>query len=160
MVVTKDDDLDKVAELIKGDAIAPIFPVSNVTGEGVDIARTFVSKLESRSNNEAGSQEPTEMFIESFFNVKGAGLIASGFLKAGKVSVGQNLLLGPFKNEDFKLITVRSIHINRVSEKEARCRQSICVAIKPANKKEEINKEMLKKKGLVLVERENRKCAF
>lgn len=62
--------------------------MSNVTGEGVEIARSFVSKLQSRSDSESSVKEPTEMFIESFFNVKGAGLIASGFLKAGSVSVG------------------------------------------------------------------------
>ena len=54
MTITKDDNLDHVADLIKDDAIAPIFPVSNVTGEGVDITRNFISKLHSRSHKSEG----------------------------------------------------------------------------------------------------------
>ena len=89
MVITKDDDLDQVAELIKNDAIAPIFPLSNVTGDGVEIARSFISKLQSRSPKNEGIDKPAEMFVDSYFNnVRGAGLIFSGFLKQGKVVVG------------------------------------------------------------------------
>jgi GTPase len=48
VVVTKDDDLQVTANFIKDDAIAPIFPISNVTGEGVDEVRRFISMLQNR----------------------------------------------------------------------------------------------------------------
>jgi len=47
ILVKDSDDLDKIAEFMPNKTICPIFPISNVTGQGVNILKSFMSKLPS-----------------------------------------------------------------------------------------------------------------
>lgn len=45
-VVVKDaKNLDKIAEMIPSRSVCPIFPVSNVSGDGIELLKQFISKL-------------------------------------------------------------------------------------------------------------------
>lgn len=47
--------------------------------------------------------------------VEGVGLVVSGIIKSGVVTVNKLCLLGPDPLKKFKLVIIKSIHVNRVS---------------------------------------------
>jgi GTPase len=101
VVVKEDDDPAIFADNIVSDRVCPIFVCSSVKGTGIPQLKQFISKLTSReeqlrpyiNNNNNGNR--AEFTIDSVFNVKNVGIIASGTLVTGKVEIKQNLMLGP-----------------------------------------------------------------
>ena len=51
--------------------------------------------------------------------MEGVGLVVSGIVKAGVVVLNKHCLLGPDKLKNFKPVSVKSIHVNRVARSEA-----------------------------------------
>ena len=51
--------------------------------------------------------------------VSGVGLVISGIVKSGTAKIGQNLYMGPDKMKSFKMVTIKSIHVNRVAVENA-----------------------------------------
>jgi GTPase len=132
---------------------------NDVDGElSIDLNSTSITT--SAELKTKGPQVDTEFFIESFFSVKGVGNVAYGFLSKGYVSLGQTLMLGPFSNKTFKPVMIKSIQINRIDEIEANGGQNVCFGFKAANKKEEIPKNLNRKKGLTMVSHNLKSCAF
>ncbi len=86
-------------------ARTPVFPVSATTGEGLDALRAWLVET-------AG--EPTErrdaalfrMPIDRVFTLAGAGLVVTGTVHAGRVAVGDELVIGPAG----RAVRVRAIH--------------------------------------------------
>lgn len=160
VVIRESDDVAVFAENILSDRVCPIFCVSNVTGEGIKQLRSFMSLLMSRTlqvNTFKPPSDKVEFLIEGTFNVKGVGLIASGILVSGKVSIGQTLLLGPDLLGDFKQVSVKSIHYKRSCVDEISSGNSCCFLIKS---KDNI-KQSDCRKGMVLLDKEsNHECVF
>jgi elongation factor 1-alpha len=88
--------------------VCPIFPISNVTGQGIPILKLFLSKLPNYDN--AGGPEDKELndswideivesefVIDSEYNVKGVGLVVGGTITKGEIILNQTLYLGPDK---------------------------------------------------------------
>lgn len=93
-------NVDKLSEGIFGGEVVPIFRVSNVTGEGMQVLKSFLPKLKSRvsvSGEFKSATDPVEFLIDGDYMVTGVGLVVAGTLRAGTVVLGQNLLLGPDK---------------------------------------------------------------
>ncbi len=84
-------------------ANAPIVPVSSLTGEGVDTLRDFLA-LHSSERRAAGGFP--RLAIDRVFTLQGAGLVVTGTLFAGRVGVGDRLIVSPSGIE----ARVRSIH--------------------------------------------------
>jgi len=156
VVVRESDDIEVYAESILFDRICPIFCVSNVTGEGIKQLRLFMSMLMSRSGQQLNttfksSSDKVEFLMDGAFNVKGVGLVVSGTLISGKVSVGSSLMLGPDIKGDFKQVTVKSIHYKRTPYDEITSGNSCCFHIKS---KDNIKQSDLRK-GMVLLDKES-----
>lgn len=152
--VEPNTDVNSLAQMMEGKA-SPIFTVSNVTGQGILQLKQFIGSLQTRTTA-SGSfgtiSQPAEMLIDGVYMVTGVGMVVSGVLKSGTVKLGDTLQLGPDSTGSYKPVTVRSIHILRVSSDKAVCGQSVCFGIKAQQKKEQLKRSSIKK-GMVLVEK-------
>ena len=97
----------KIAALLAGTALAgiPILPVSAITGAGIDDLRTALARLGPQARDPALYPR---LAIDRAFLVAGAGVVVTGALASGAISVGDRLLLSPSGIE----VRVRGLHAN------------------------------------------------
>lgn len=110
----------------------PIVPISCVTGEGLDMLHHLLASLPKRRRHRNKIGRPLEFLVEDIFHKSQAGggsIIISGFVNAGRVSVGQKVLVGPFRDGSFKTVLVRSIHIEQTNVQTAIAGNSACLAL-------------------------------
>lgn len=139
--------------------VSPIFSVSNVKGDGLDLLKSFLFCLPQLQT------APRANFIRKFaslrgirklffiltpYRVEGIGLVLYGENFLEPIAVGDKLVLGPLGKE-YVDIRVKSIH-NEFSEVVSRLEpgQHGCLAIRPMDSKSEISKDSLKR-GRVLI---------
>lgn len=146
--------LDKAVDMINSERICPIFKISSVSGSGIAQLTRFLYKLKSRTgfNKDLSNKDaPVEFDIHEKFVVTGIGLVVSGLIKSGTIKTNAQLLMGPTKNNEYKQVMIRSIHFNRVPVDEVYSGQFCTLALKPLKKKEDIDKNDLRK-GIVLLD--------
>lgn len=146
--------LDKAVEMINSERICPIFKVSCVNNIGISQLSRFLYKLKSRNkfNKDLNNKSaPVEFDIHDKFSVQGIGLVVSGLLKSGTVKVNTQLLIGPNKTNEYKPVVVKSIHFNRVPVDEVYAGQFCCLGLKSLKKKDDLEKDDLRK-GIVLLD--------
>ena len=96
IIINNEDDLKKIQEdYTKGCKIVPIFPMSNVSGNGVELVRKFIHELNLYIKYEEFYNTNTNFIVSKSYIVQGIGLIISGVLKTGSVRKGDILYLGP-----------------------------------------------------------------
>lgn len=110
-----------IAELLAGTSLSasPIYPVSAVTGQGVD---DLISALAHTAGTLARS-EPDGYFrlaIDRCFTVKGTGLVVTGSVFAGQTAVGDTLYLTHHSAQTNVPVRVRGIHTRNQESKSAR----------------------------------------
>lgn len=64
--------------------ICPIFQVSNVTGENLDLVRTFLNILPHHGNYDP--EAPFEFHVNDTFSVPFVGTVVSGIVKSGMIA--------------------------------------------------------------------------
>ncbi|KAJ6439881.1 GTP-binding protein 1 [Purpureocillium lavendulum] len=114
--------------------ICPVFQVSNVTGENLDLVRTFLNILphHGRYNSDA----PFEFQINDTFSVPFTGTVVSGIVKSGVAHEGDNILIGPDSLGQFIPTAIRSIERKRIRVPAASAGQSASFALKKVKRKE------------------------
>ncbi|KAF7553660.1 hypothetical protein G7046_g7031 [Stylonectria norvegica] len=114
--------------------ICPVFLVSNVTGENLDLVRTFLNILphHGRYNTDA----PFEFHVNDTFSVPFTGTVVSGIVKSGVIHEGDNVLIGPNGLGDFTPTAVRSIERKRIRVPAASAGQSASFALKKVKRKD------------------------
>ena len=132
-VKTKDEAIT-AAKNFKNESIVPIFQVSNVDGSNLDLVKTFLNLVSPRIERSNDSSNVL-MSIDGIFQVTGVGIVIAGDLVKGKVYINDKLFLGPDHSGNFTQVSVRSIHVKRVSVLSATSGTYICLAIKKINKK-------------------------
>jgi selenocysteine-specific elongation factor len=88
-------------------AEAPIFPVSAITGDGVEALAAHLSAIAAEASERAVNGN-FRLAIDRAFTVAGAGLVATGTVFSGRVNVGSHLSLAESGQE----ARVRGIHAN------------------------------------------------
>ena len=150
----------------------PIFPISNVSGQGLDTLRQFIYSLKQYINyNELNNCE-TNFIMSKHYSVAGIGLVVSGVMKSGTIRKGDVLYIGPnsegfirnHKNviigesnnqtPNYYKIVIKGIHNNfRETIDILQAGHSGCFNIKPVGKF--ILKRSMLKKGMRIVSQIN-----
>jgi elongation factor 1-alpha len=125
MIVKDEKNLDQIAEMMPTRSICPIFTVSNVNSNGIDVLKSFFAKLpiyDSQSvqvdeeiANSSGSGTlynelvESEFIVDSTYNVKNVGFVVGGTVTRGEIPLNSTLMMGPDKNGTFKGVIVKGI---------------------------------------------------
>ncbi|XP_064641825.1 GTP-binding protein 1-like [Lineus longissimus] len=140
VLVQNADDVVCSATNFSSERICPIFQVSNVTGENLDLLKKFLNLLSTRIR--CNEREPSEFQIDDTFSVPGVGTVVSGTALRGLIKLNDILLLGPDPLGQFTSIAVKSIHRKRMPVKEVRGGQTASFALKKI-KRNQIRKGMV-----------------
>ena len=98
-VISNDEERKEIqSSFTKGSKIVPLFPISNVSGNGVDLVKTFIKELELYTKYKDVYNENTNFIVSKSYSVHGIGLVISGVMKTGTVKKGDILYLGPNGN--------------------------------------------------------------
>lgn len=153
--------VDAAAGSISSNRITPVFSLSAVKGQNVDLLQAFVKRLRRTGDRYA---DPTlapdpdvayENIPETFFpidgvyEVKGVGLIIGGTVMRGVIKTGATLWLGPDRVGSFLQVVIKSIECRRQPVEEARTGQSATFAIKTVNRKITLKRSHFRK-GMVI----------
>ncbi|XP_028308718.1 GTP binding protein 1, like isoform X2 [Gouania willdenowi] len=140
VLVQNKDDVIVTASNFSSERMCPIFQISNVTGENMELLKMFLNLLSSRTTY--NNDEPAEFQIDDTYSVPGVGTVVSGTTLRGLIRLNDTLLLGPDPLGTFIQITVKSIHRKRMSVKEVRGGQTASFALKKI-KRSSIRKGMV-----------------
>ncbi|KAJ5832588.1 GTP-binding protein 1 [Penicillium riverlandense] len=114
--------------------ICPIFQVSNVTGENLDLVRTFLNILPHRGHYD--TEGPFEFIINDTFSVPHVGTVVSGVAKSGVIHAGDTVQVGPDSLGQFTTTTIKSIERKRIAVSACFAGQSCSFALKRVRRKE------------------------
>ncbi len=103
----------EVRELLAGGCLAgaPVFPVSNIDGEGVDRLGDFLRKLPlaGHRRGRSGEDRMFRFLVDRSFSVRGIGTVVTGSCRAGEAAPGRLLLHGGSGSET----RIRGIQVHR-----------------------------------------------
>ena len=128
------------AENFVSERICPIFQVSNVTGQNLDLLKMFLNLLTAQSPQT--TNESALFQIDDTYSVPGVGIVVSGLVKKGVIKVNDVLSLGPDGLGKFQPLPVKSIHRKRMPVTEIRAGQTGTFSLKKV-KRNEIRKGMV-----------------
>ncbi|EXJ55730.1 hypothetical protein A1O7_08660 [Cladophialophora yegresii CBS 114405] len=114
--------------------ICPVFQVSNVTGESLDLVRTFLNILPHHGHYD--DQAPFEFHINDTFSVPFVGTVVSGVVKSGAIHAGDNVLVGPDSLGQFQTTKIRSIERKRIQVPACSAGQSASLALRNLRRKD------------------------
>lgn len=140
VMVRNSDEVVLSATNFVSERLCPIFQVSNVSGENLDLLKMFLNLLTTRMT---GLDDlPAEFQIDDTYSVPGVGTVVSGTCLQGVIKLNDVLLLGPDALGHFSPIPVKSIHRKRMTVKEVRSGQTASFAVKKV-KRSQIRKGMV-----------------
>ncbi|ODM93113.1 GTP-binding protein 1 [Orchesella cincta] len=142
VIVKTADDVVLSATNFVSERLCPVFQVSNVTGENLNLLKMFLNLLTTRSQH--SDKDPAEFLIDDTYSVPGVGTVVSGTCLKGTINLNDVLLLGPDLLGHFQPIAIKSIHRKRMPVKQVRSGQTASFSLK------KIKRSQIRK-GMVLV---------
>eukprot|EP01083_Nonionella_stella_P272286 923251_1 len=149
---------------------APVFLVSSVTGLNIDRLYSFLSLIRPTSSWDPdvhsikGMDVPLRedidtdgrivFEIDETFSVRGVGIVVSGTMTSGCMSVNESVAIGPFSDGSFKHVIIRSIHAKRIPVEDAVAGESCSVSIRFKNAREKLDRAHIRR-GMILVDEEH-----
>ncbi|KAF2475147.1 uncharacterized protein BDR25DRAFT_322488 [Lindgomyces ingoldianus] len=127
--------------------ICPIFQVSNVTGDNLDLVRTFLNILPHHGNYNA--EAPLEFHVNDTFSVPFVGTVVSGVVKSGVIHTGDTIVIGPDSLGSFTTTKVRSIERKRIQVPGCSAGQSASLALRNIRRKDV-------RKGMVVLHKQEK----
>ena len=80
----------------------------------------------------------------------GVGTVVSGLIRKGKAGINKYVWLGPDRQNEFKIVQIKSIHINRTIAEEGEKGDFATLLIKPKNG-DKLTRNMFRR-GMFLIE--------
>jgi len=115
------------------ETVVPVVTTSAVTMDGLGTLDELFERLPKTAGAEDGD---FEMYVDRTYNVTGVGAVASGTIKSGTVEAGDDLLLGPMQDGQFREVEVRSIEMHYHRVDTARAGRIVGIALKGVDEAE------------------------
>ncbi|RDW88673.1 p-loop containing nucleoside triphosphate hydrolase-9 [Coleophoma cylindrospora] len=132
-IKNKEDCINTASQIVS-QRITPVFQVSNVTGEGLDLVRSFLNILPHHGHYNADA--PFEFHVNDTFSVPFVGTVVSGIVKSGVVHAGDSVLIGPDSLGNFTPTVIKSIERKRIQVPGTSAGQSASFALKRVRRKD------------------------
>lgn len=111
------EDIEKIKSNLN---IIPMFTLSNITGENIDLIKELLKSINLKNNLIENKYTSTstnkEFMINDIFFVPDVGIVISGILNNGIITINDKLLIGPI-NQTFYNIEIKSIHKKQLPSK-------------------------------------------
>ncbi|XP_026135041.1 GTP-binding protein 2-like isoform X1 [Carassius auratus] len=147
LVSSTDDAVTAAQKCAQSPSITPIFTLSSVSGESLDLLKVFFNILPPLSNSEEQEelmQQLTEFQIDEIYTVPDVGTVVGGTLYSGVCREGEQLVVGPTDDGMFRELAVCSIQRNRSGCRVLRAGQAATLALGDFDRS-------LIRKGMVMV---------
>ncbi|XP_056615826.1 GTP-binding protein 2b [Triplophysa dalaica] len=147
VVANPDDAVTAAQQFAQSSSITPIFTLSSVSGENLDLLKVFFNILPPLSNSkeqEELMQQLTEFQVDEIYSVPDVGTVVGGTLYSGVCREGDRLVVGPTDDGKFLRLKVCSIHRNRSGCRVLRAGQAATLALGNFDRS-------LLRKGMVMV---------
>uniref|UniRef100_H3CT83 GTP binding protein 2 n=1 Tax=Tetraodon nigroviridis TaxID=99883 RepID=H3CT83_TETNG len=147
VIGSKDDAVAAVQQFVQSPSITPIFTLSSVSGESLDLLKVFFNVLPPLSNSkkqEELMQQLTEFQVDEIYSVPEVGTVVGGTLYSGICREGDHLVVGPTDSGQFHKLTIGSIQRNRSACRVLRAGQAATLALGNFDRS-------LLRKGMVMV---------
>lgn len=107
-----DEVCGEITTLLQSSALAnaPLFPLSGLSGQGVDDLRGHLEDAARQAGGRDGSGN-FRLAVDRSFSVTGAGVVVTGSVFSGRAALGDQLVLSPRGTE----VRVRAIHAQNQS---------------------------------------------
>ncbi|MCJ1453171.1 hypothetical protein MMC28_003517 [Mycoblastus sanguinarius] len=132
-IKNREDTIETATQFVS-QRICPVFQVSNVTGESLDLVRMFLNILPHHGNYDA--EASFEFHVNDTFSVPFVGTVVSGVVKSGVIHAGDAVLIGPDSLGQFTTTHIRSIERKRIPVLVCSAGQSASFALKRVRRKE------------------------
>lgn len=139
-------DVVNTASQFVSKRIVPVFQVSNVTGESLDLVREFLNILPHHGYYDA--EGPFEFSVNDTFSVPHVGTVVSGVVNRGVIHAGDAVFIGPDALGQFTATHIRSIERKRIPVMMCSAGQSASFALKKVKRKEV-------RKGMVVLSKQD-----
>ncbi|KAM8878119.1 GTP-binding protein 2b isoform 2-T2 [Spinachia spinachia] len=146
-VANPDDAVTAAQQFTQSACITPIFTLSSVSGESLDLLKIFLNILPPLSNSkeqEELMQQLTEFQVDEIYSVPDVGTVVGGTLYSGVCREGERLVVGPTDEGRFLRLKVGSIQRNRSACRVLRAGQAATLALGNFDRS-------LLRKGMVMV---------
>lgn len=147
VVGSTDDAVTAAQQFAQSPNITPIFTLSSVSGESLDLLKVFFNIIPPLSNSkeqEELMQQLTEFQVDEIYTVPEVGTVVGGTLYSGICREGDHLVVGPTDLGQFHKLTVGSIQRNRSACRVLRAGQAATLALGNFDRS-------LLRKGMVMV---------
>ncbi|KAH9961331.1 GTP-binding protein 1 [Russula dissimulans] len=138
----------EVSQIYAKEKICPIFQVSNVTGIGLDLVRTFLNLLPASEGDAErfDATQPLEFSVTDIWSVPYVGTVVNGLLNCGTVQKGDPVLFGPDSNGAYAPTVIKTMQRKRADVATAVAGQTVALALKHVPR-------AAVRKGMVIVHR-------
>ncbi|KAG1697283.1 hypothetical protein DVH05_016568 [Phytophthora capsici] len=92
-------------------SMVPVFRVSSVSGDGLDVLQAYLAVLEPKRVWAAKAKTPAEFQVSQAYDIQDTGTVVIGLVQAGTFCVGERMLLGPGADGHFCAVAVESIEV-------------------------------------------------
>lgn len=116
-------------------ADAPMFPVSALSGEGVEALREHLLAAARKPHADRQHDGPRDgarafrLAVDRAFTLAGVGTVVTGSVASGSARVGDELHIAPSPNGGARSVRVRGIHAQNQPAEEARAGQRCALAL-------------------------------
>jgi GTPase len=129
------EDVVMVSNLFISEGIVPVFQISNVKLESLEILKSFLNLLPV--SGEWDYTTTKQFYIDQVLEKSGVGKIVGGVMLKGTVNIGQKMLIGPDLRGLFSQVVIVNIHCKHVHVRSAKAGQfcsfliSQCDGVRP-----------------------------
>jgi len=147
------EDILLVTKNRENNSIVPLFYISNVTGEGIDLVKQYLNFINKHKDNKNNENKNVEYHIDTTFYVTGVGTVVGGQLKYGTIKVGDKIYLGPI-NKFYDSYIVKSIHVKRTNVNIVKSSCYACLCLK------RLQRKIVRKGHVLLGENTPKYCVY